>query len=122
LSSLNLTTACETALNQTITCDAAISSLMTNGYVGSFDNSTVTSNVCQAGCGSTIANLHNSVASGCGQTAGLIPGLPFLGIIDMLWSNWNQSCFNDPTTGQNCNGKREVPSPISAWSLPAHPS
>ncbi|PCG89723.1 hypothetical protein PENOC_105280 [Penicillium occitanis (nom. inval.)] len=103
LSGLDLTDACETALYQAVYCDEGISSLVTNGYVGSFDNSTLTTLVCDASCGNSIAQLHSAVSTGCGETAGIVPGFPFLGLVDMLWSNWNQSCFNDATTGQNCN-------------------
>ncbi|KAL7892932.1 hypothetical protein HDV64DRAFT_272902 [Trichoderma sp. TUCIM 5745] len=31
------------------------------------------------------------------------PGLSYLGIVDKLWSNWNQSCLTDPRNGMNCN-------------------
>ncbi|RFU27962.1 hypothetical protein B7463_g8377, partial [Scytalidium lignicola] len=103
LSGLNLTSAYEAALYQTINCDAATSSLMTNGYVGSFRNSTLTSLVCDTGCGNSIKQLHNSVLANCSQTAAMVPGLPFLGLVDLFWSNWNQSCFVDPVTGDNCN-------------------
>lgn len=105
LSSFGLTSACEQALYQNILCDDAVSSLSTDTYVGSFDNSTLTALVCDAGCEASIAQLHDAVAAGCGTTAGLVPGLPFLGLVDQLWSNWNQSCFTDPTTGENCNGE-----------------
>lgn len=105
LSGFGLTSACEEALYQNIYCDDAVSSLSTDTYVGSFDNSTLTALVCDAGCEATIAQLHDAVAASCGTTAELVPGLPFLGIVDQLWSNWNQSCFTDPITGENCNGE-----------------
>jgi hypothetical protein len=105
LSGLNLTSTCESALSQTVYCDDNISSLMTSGYVGSFDNSTLTALVCDTGCGTSIAQLNDAVLAGCGETTGVVPGLPFLGLVDLVWSNWNQSCFSDQTTGQNCNGK-----------------
>ncbi|PMD34386.1 carbohydrate-binding module family 50 [Hyaloscypha variabilis F] len=103
LSSMDLTSACESALYQTVYCDDATSSLMTSSYIGSFDNSTLTALVCDTGCESSIAQLHDSVLASCGEATDLVPGLPFLGLVDMLWSNWNQSCFVDPTTGDNCN-------------------
>ncbi|EDN91369.1 hypothetical protein SS1G_00772 [Sclerotinia sclerotiorum 1980 UF-70] len=103
LSSLNLTSTCEAALYQTVYCDDDTSSLLTDGYVDSFDNSTEEALFCDAGCESSIAKLHDSVLAACGDTEGLLEGLPFLGIVDEFWSNWNQSCFTDPTTGENCN-------------------
>ncbi|KAG6365631.1 hypothetical protein INS49_007242 [Diaporthe citri] len=100
---LDLDSACESALYQTVDCDDATSTLMTDGYIGSFDNATLTASVCAAGCGSSLAQLHADVATSCGEAAKLIDGLPFLSLVDMLWSNWNQSCFYDPATGENCN-------------------
>jgi len=108
LSSMDLTSACESALYQTVYCDDATSSLMTSSYIGSFDNSTLTALVCDTGCEISIAQLHDSVLASCGEATDLVPGLPFLGLVDMLWSNWNQSCFVDPTTGDNCNGERRI--------------
>lgn len=100
---LDLDPTCESVLYQTVDCDDATSTLMTNSYIGSFDNATLTASVCAAGCGNSLAQLHADVATSCSETAELIDGLPFLGLVDMLWSNWNQSCFYDPTTGNNCN-------------------
>ncbi|KAE8150987.1 hypothetical protein BDV25DRAFT_171767 [Aspergillus avenaceus] len=51
----------------------------------------------------SIAKFHSSVLASCGESAELVPGLPFLGLVDQVWSNWNQSCFVDPDTGKNCN-------------------
>ncbi|KAL4902123.1 hypothetical protein BDW74DRAFT_186928 [Aspergillus multicolor] len=76
---------------------------MTDGYIGSFDNDTITAQVCSAGCEASIAELHQTIDSTCGSSASLVPGLPFLDMLDLLWGNWNQSCFVDPTTGENCN-------------------
>ncbi|PWY73017.1 hypothetical protein BO70DRAFT_297465 [Aspergillus heteromorphus CBS 117.55] len=103
LSGLDLSSACEDALSQKIYCDETVSSLITDDYIGSFDNSTLTALVCASSCGSSIAELHESVSASCGTTADLIPGISFLALVDELWSNWNQSCITDPTTGENCN-------------------
>jgi hypothetical protein len=104
LSRLNLTPACETALYQTIHCADETSTLMTGMYVGSFENQTTTTLVCDSSCETSITHLHENVALSCGESSELITGLPFLGLVDLLWNNWNQSCFIDPVTGDNCNG------------------
>lgn len=104
LSGLKLTSACETALYQTIHCADETSTLMTGMYVGSFENQTTTALVCDSSCEASIATLHENVALSCEESSELIPGLPFLGLVDLLWNNWNQSCFIDPVTGDNCNG------------------
>lgn len=106
LSNLNLTTNCENLLYQKINCDDSVSKLWTRGYVGSFDNSTQTTLLCDTGCEASISELRNAVSTSCGNTVGLLPGLPFIGLVDMLWSNWNQSCFTDPTTKENCNSEK----------------
>ncbi|KAE8161705.1 carbohydrate-binding module family 50 protein [Aspergillus tamarii] len=103
LSYMNLMPDCENALYQKVNCDDAVSSLMTDGYVSSFDNSTLSTLVCNAGCEAAIAKLHDAVSTNCGETTELVPGLPIIGLVNLLWSNWNQSCFADPNTGENCN-------------------
>lgn len=55
-------------------------------------------------CEASIALLHDAVDSNCGASAELVPGPPFLGLTDQLWSNWKQACLTDPTSGDNCNG------------------
>ncbi|KAF7122739.1 hypothetical protein CNMCM5793_000849 [Aspergillus hiratsukae] len=103
LSSLGLTSACESPLYNSIDCDPGVSALVTSSYGGSLNNATLTSLVCQSTCEASIAQLHDSVAASCGTTAALVPGMPFLALVDQVWSNWNQTCFTDPTTGDNCN-------------------
>ncbi|KAJ5874990.1 uncharacterized protein N7529_003420 [Penicillium soppii] len=85
LSSFGLTTACELSLYNSVDCDPGVSSLATSSYGGSLDNDTLTS------------------LTSCGSTAELVPGMTFLALVDQVWSNWNSSCFTDPTTGDNCN-------------------
>ncbi|RLL95511.1 hypothetical protein CFD26_104582 [Aspergillus turcosus] len=103
LSSMGLTSACELSLYNSIDCDPGVSALATGSYGGSLNNATLTSLVCQSACGTSIAQLHDSVAASCGTTAALVPGMSFLALVDQVWSNWNQTCFTDPTTGDNCN-------------------
>ncbi|PYH88796.1 hypothetical protein BO71DRAFT_281329, partial [Aspergillus ellipticus CBS 707.79] len=103
LAGSGLSTACEDALYQKVYCDEAISDLMTDAYIGSFDNATLTEMVCASSCEASIAQMHESVLDNCGTSASLIPGITFLALVDELWSNWNQSCSVDPTTGENCN-------------------
>ena len=81
-----------------------MSALATSSYGGSLNNATLTSLVCQSACEASIAQLHDSVAASCGTTAALVPSMPFLAMVDQIGTNWNQSCFTDPTTGDNCNG------------------
>jgi hypothetical protein len=106
LSGLGLSSSCEQSLSQKIYCDDAVSFMNSNSYAGNFDNSTLTALVCADECDASIADLHDAVAINCGASAAYMPGLTFLSLVDQVWSNWNKTCFVDPTTGQNCNGKR----------------
>lgn len=87
LSDFGLASACEAAeaaLYQKLNCDPNVASLMTDDYPGSFGNATLTSLVCDAGCTTSIGQLHNAVLSKCGKTAEMIPGLSYLGTVDKL--------------------------------------
>ncbi|RDW90003.1 LysM peptidoglycan-binding domain-containing protein [Aspergillus mulundensis] len=110
LSSLGLSSACEDALYQTVDCDSAVSDLITDGYISSSGEAATTALVCAASCEASIAQLHDSVSASCGTSAELIPGMSYLDLVNQLWSNWNQSCFTDPTTGANCNDQ------IASWN------
>ena len=104
LSTQGLSTACENALYQTVDCDDTISSLVTNDYIGSFDNSTTTNSVCSSTCEASIVELYDLVSINCGISAEFVSGVSYLSLINQLWSGWNQSCFTDPESGENCNG------------------
>ncbi|KGO45809.1 Peptidoglycan-binding Lysin subgroup [Penicillium expansum] len=103
LSGLGLSSTCEDALYATVDCDDEISSVMTDGYIGSLDNETLTDLICASTCEASIAELYDSVSTSCGDSAELIAGISYLSLIGQVWSSWNQSCFVDLTTGQNCN-------------------
>ncbi|KAE8132408.1 carbohydrate-binding module family 50 protein [Aspergillus pseudotamarii] len=90
LSYMNLMPDCENALYQEANCDDAVLSLMTDGCVSSFDNSTLTTLACDAGCEAAFAKLHNTVLTNWGKMTELVPGLPIIGL----------SCFSDPNTGK----------------------
>ncbi|KJR87858.1 LysM domain protein [Sporothrix schenckii 1099-18] len=102
---LGLSSACEAALYQTVKCDDSARNLLAaDAYLGSTGNKTLTGLVCEAVCEASIAYVRQSVAAACAVTPHL-PGtnVPFVSVVDRLWSNWNQTCFVDPTTGTNCN-------------------
>ncbi|OJJ99923.1 carbohydrate-binding module family 50 protein [Aspergillus aculeatus ATCC 16872] len=103
LSGLGLSSTCENALYQTLDCNDAVSLIDTDDYSDSLDNATLTALICASSCEASIAQLHDSVSANCGSSAELIPGMSFLALVDQFWSSWNQSCFVDPTTGENCN-------------------
>ncbi|KAJ9154856.1 LysM domain-containingprotein [Pleurostoma richardsiae] len=104
LAGSGLSVACEAALYQTVKCDDSARNLLSaDAYIGSTGNETLTTLLCDPGCDSSIAYLRGSVSAACAATPDLTTGVSFVSLVDRLWSNWNQSCFTDPSTGQNCN-------------------
>ncbi|KAK8859536.1 carbohydrate-binding module family 50 [Apiospora arundinis] len=101
LDTLGLESKCEEALYQLLQCADSAMVLVhqsdTNG------NPSTTASMCTASCSISLVDLHKAVVSSCAQTPDLTPGVPFLGMVDKLWDNWNQTCFADPKTGSNCN-------------------
>jgi hypothetical protein len=91
---------CEATLYQSVNCPAEAGDLMSYGYI---DDPAVNKLVCRQVCGSSIGHMSTKVASACGA-AELTPGIPFVTLVDKLWSSWNQSCFTDPKTGDYCQG------------------
>ncbi|KAJ4245208.1 hypothetical protein NW762_014078 [Fusarium torreyae] len=101
LAGSGLPSACEATLYQSVNCPAEASDLATDGYIDS-DDPTVTQAVCRAVCGNSIGHMRSKVASACGSEE-MIPGMPYVNLVDKFWSSWNLSCFSDPKTGDNCN-------------------
>ncbi|KAB8255517.1 hypothetical protein BDV32DRAFT_161883 [Aspergillus pseudonomiae] len=91
---------------------------MTDGYISSFDNSTLTTLVCDVGCEAAIAKLRDTVSTNCGEITELVPGLPIIGLVDLLWSNRNQSCFTNPNTRENYNNVIDAFPDVDMSKLP----
>ncbi|KAF5570185.1 hypothetical protein FPHYL_1461 [Fusarium phyllophilum] len=100
LADRGISSACEATLYQSVNCPQEASYLMSDGYIDSDDQSVVEL-VCRQVCGSSIGHMRTKVASACGS-AELTPGMPYVSLVDKFWSSWNQSCFTDPKTGNNC--------------------
>ncbi|RAH75318.1 uncharacterized protein BO66DRAFT_433398 [Aspergillus aculeatinus CBS 121060] len=109
LSGSGLSSPCENPLYQTLDCNDAVSLIDTDDYSDSLDNATLTALICASSCEASIAQLHDSVSAKCGSSAELIPGMSFRVLVGQFWSSWNQSCFVDPKTGENCNSKKNAP-------------
>ncbi|KAM0545773.1 hypothetical protein ACHAPJ_011197 [Fusarium lateritium] len=101
LADSGLPSTCEATLYQSVNCPVEASDLVTDGYIDS-DDPAVTEAVCRTACGNSIGHMRTKVASACGSEE-MIPGMPYVNLVDKFWSSWNLSCFSDPTTGDNCN-------------------
>ncbi|KAK8115314.1 carbohydrate-binding module family 50 protein [Apiospora kogelbergensis] len=101
LDTLGLESNCEEALYQVLQCVDSATILVHQSDTSG--NPTTTTSTCTTSCSSSLESLHKAVASSCAQTPNLTPGVPFIGMVDKLWDNWNQTCFTDPKTGKNCN-------------------
>lgn len=102
LADRGLSSTCEATLYQSVNCPEEASDLMTDGYIDSGDPA-VPKLVCGKVCGGSIGHMRTKVASACGAEE-LVPGMSYVSLVDQFWSSWNQSCFSDPKTGENCNG------------------
>lgn len=108
LSGMGLSSACEATLYQGVSCAEEALPLMGDVPIGSFGDSKVTELVCRPVCERTIRHMRDKVALACDEEE-MIPGLPYVRLFDRFGSNWNQSCFNDPDSGKNCNGEPFYP-------------
>jgi hypothetical protein len=105
LDELDISSACADALYQPIYCDDAVWSMRNAGSHIVSGDTELTNSIYDAGCGRSLAQVHNSIKSLCQSTPELIPGLPTLASVDRLWWAYNDTCLRDATTGQYCNGK-----------------
>lgn len=103
LANIGLNKACEAAMYQSLKCDTSAQSLLSDGYQGNVGNATRLSLMCDPGCADSLRYLHYSIVSACAETPYLMPGWPLVGVADMVWSHWNETCFKDPTTGLFCD-------------------
>ncbi|SPJ85290.1 uncharacterized protein FTOL_11071 [Fusarium torulosum] len=101
LSDAGLPSIYESTLYQFINCADETVDLAANGYLDN-DDPAVTKLVCRSACGGAIRHMRTKVALACG-TEELVPGMPFVHMVDKLWSSWNQTCFTDPKTGKYCH-------------------
>jgi hypothetical protein len=98
-----LSSSCEATLYQTVKCPDEASNLAAPGNT-IVDDAALLESVCRKTCGGSIGHQSSKVALACG-TEEFFPGMTYVSLIDDLWSSWNKTCFTDPKTGKNCNGK-----------------
>lgn len=106
LEGLGLPASCNNALTQTIFCDEFVSKYgdipTWRGVINT--NETSYESVCDATCGASIRSYWDGIVKECAGnifredwTLNLRAG--------WLWEAWNETCYYDPESGRNCNGK-----------------
>lgn len=106
LDHLELPASCKNALVQTILCDDYISDYgdppKWRGYVDT--NETSYESVCDASCGASIHSYWDGIIKECAGYIYQEEATLNLGA-GRLWEAWNETCYYDPESGRNCNGK-----------------
>ncbi|KAH6650528.1 hypothetical protein F5144DRAFT_637464 [Chaetomium tenue] len=84
---------CKTALTATIACAANTMHWTSPAYRGSLGNATLQDEVCDVGCGTSLASWYHQPLSGA--------------VLEMaggyIWYGYNESCTTDSKTGRYCN-------------------
>lgn len=106
LDHLEMPASCKNALMQTILCDDYISDYggppKWRGYVDT--NETSYESVCDASCGASIHSYWDGIVKECAGYIYQEEATLNLGA-GRLWEAWNETCYYDPESGRNCNGK-----------------
>lgn len=103
---VELSTACVTALESTVSCDAYLDTIATLDLYGNY-SSDLQQTLCSSACGVSLAAYHNSVISSCAKDPQPWQGVPpeFYG--NAAWAAWNTTCLKDTKTGLFCSGELE---------------
>ncbi|KAK6528315.1 hypothetical protein TWF281_009558 [Arthrobotrys megalospora] len=99
-----ISTACQQALNKTITCDRTVQQLAVNGYSDSLNFTTGSgySTVCTTACKNSLSSYASAVQAACGTSTEIFGGLPVTYRGDVITQWQNTTCQQDPTTGLYC--------------------
>ncbi|KAK6500776.1 hypothetical protein TWF506_003539 [Arthrobotrys conoides] len=99
-----ISTACQQALNRTITCDQTVQQLAVNGYSDSLNFTTLSaySIVCTASCKNSLTSYGPAVIAACGSSTEIFGGLPVTYRGDVITQWQNSTCQQDPGTGLYC--------------------
>ena len=106
-SSVVLSSACVTALESTVHCDAYLDTLSTVDVYGTF-NSSFQQTLCSTACGTSLASYHSSVTTACAHDTQPWQGIPPEYYGNTAWAAWNTTCLRDTKTGLFCSGKSKV--------------
>ncbi|KAL2801743.1 hypothetical protein BJX63DRAFT_426546 [Aspergillus granulosus] len=101
----DLTATCQTALTQTIKCHAKLQAWQDPAMRRSLGNITLTDEICDAGCGSSLRTYYEAVTAACqGQNFTVPAGVTFPERAGgTIWTGYNETCLKDPTTDNVIN-------------------
>jgi len=106
LEDVELPASCKNALTQKIFCDEFISDYgdvpKWRGFVDT--NQTSYESVCDASCGASIRSYWDGIVKECAGHIFQENATWNLGA-GWVWEAWNETCYYDPESGRNCNGK-----------------
>lgn len=102
--STTISTACSSAILGEVSC---LDDLLTYTYADAFyplGNTTYQQQLCNAGCGSSLAEYVENVTSACAGQPEPFDGLPATYYGNWAWSTWNLTCLQDAKSGNYCIG------------------
>lgn len=102
LASYGFSEQCKTALTATIACADETMKWTSPAYRGSLGNATLQDEVCDAGCGTSVASWYRGVSSSCADYT-WPSGAPLEMTGGYIWYGFNESCLTDSSTGRYCN-------------------
>lgn len=94
---------CKTALSQVIKCARYTTTFSERRYRGSFGNSTLTDQICDPGCGTSLKSWFDNVSVAC-RGYNVTYAIPTK-VGGTIWQGYNETCLKDTASGQYCNGK-----------------
>lgn len=95
---------CQSSLTQVVKCHPYVMRFWSQAYRSSLHNDTLTASICDPGCGDSLKSWFNSVSSNCaGYNVSSSAPTKYGG---QLWTGYNETCLQDPETGDYCNGEQ----------------
>lgn len=99
-----VSSSCASALAATIKCNDYLQDFKDASFHGTPGNDTFTGSVCDVGCGESLASWVKNVDKYCPDDL-WGEGIPAAILGNYMWYGYNETCQNDPSTGQYCNRK-----------------
>ncbi|KAK3291667.1 pectate lyase superfamily protein-domain-containing protein [Chaetomium fimeti] len=91
---------CKTALTATIACAAQTMHWTSPAYRGSLGNATLQDEVCDVGCGTSLASWYRQVSASCADFRWPLSGAVLEMAGRYIWYGYNESCSTDSGTGR----------------------
>ncbi|KAF6792624.1 hypothetical protein CSOJ01_14144 [Colletotrichum sojae] len=102
LDSMSFSHVCKNTLTASILCDDSTIEWTMPSYHGTLDNSTLQEQLCDVGCGHSLASWYDGVSKSCGDYQ-WPSGAPLNMLGGYVWYGYNETCSKDPVTGKFCS-------------------